>query len=227
MQKPGSKKSCGDIMHRHSEILKWSLPMTGHGLPPKALLDRMQAEVFYPIIQYGRKMRFQKSRILNKAVERCAAEYIVMSDGDCVPRKDFWKFMRNIWRKDIFFRADILCYRCRYPKRSPGKTSKPDVVFDVQWLKANGLKSSFKNNKLTSAGFKARLLNKVTPTGATWNGHNASGWKKDIVAVNGFDERMQYGGQDRELGERLMNYGIRGNRYVTCHMCTPGSCPGI
>ncbi len=28
--------------------------------------------------------------------------------------------------------------------------------------------------------------------------------------MNGFDERMQYGGQDRELGERLMNKGIKG-----------------
>src|SRR5690606_7836109 len=45
-------------------------------------------------------------------------------------------------------------------------------------------------------------------TSATWDGNNASGWRKDIFAINGFDERMQYGGEDREMGERLMNYGI-------------------
>jgi len=33
--------------------------------------------------------------------------------------------------------------------------------------------------------------------------------KADILKVNGFDERMQYGGQDRELGERLFNAGIK------------------
>jgi GT2 family glycosyltransferase len=49
----------------------------------------------------------------------------------------------------------------------------------------------------------------VTPTNASWNGHNASGYKSDIVKVNGFDERMQYGGQDRELGERLFNLGLK------------------
>ena len=27
--------------------------------------------------------------------------------------------------------------------------------------------------------------------------------------VNGFDERMEYGGEDRELGERLFNLGFR------------------
>ena len=30
-----------------------------------------------------------------------------------------------------------------------------------------------------------------------------------VLATNGFDERMQYGGQDREFGERLMNMGIK------------------
>ena len=61
--------------------------------------------------------------------------------------------------------------------------------------------ASFKNNKLTATGFKRWALNTFTPTKASWNGHNASGWLSDILAVNGFDERMQYGGQDREFGE--------------------------
>jgi GT2 family glycosyltransferase len=54
-----------------------------------------------------------------------------------------------------------------------------------------------------------RALDALVPTAASWNGHNASGWKRDLVAVNGFDERMQYGGQDRELGERLVHAGVR------------------
>ena len=38
-----------------------------------------------------------------------------------------------------------------------------------------------------------------------------------MVAAGGFDTRMKYGGQDRELGERLVNAGIRGRhvRYQT------------
>ena len=97
--------------------------------------------------------------------------------------------------------------------------------FDLGWLKKHGLKSSFKNNKLNSGPFKAAVLNAVTPTNASWNGHNASGWKEDILAVNGFDERMQYGGQDRELGERLVNYGLKSKqiRYnaVVIHLDHP------
>ena len=81
--------------------------------------------------------------------------------------------------------------------------------FTKNWLLNQGLKKNFKLNKLTSSGLKEKLLNKFTTTKATFDGMNASGWKADILAVNGFDERMQYGGEDRELGERLMHYGIK------------------
>src|SRR5690606_29908615 len=100
-----------------------------------------------------------------------------------------------------------------------------EKCFDVSWLKKHGLTSSFKNNKLYSGVLKASLLNALTPTNASWNGHNASGWKKDIIAINGFDERMQYGGQDRELGERLTNLNIKSKqiRYnaVVLHLDHP------
>ena len=32
---------------------------------------------------------FQKCRILNKAIVSAKGEYIVITDGDCIPRKDF------------------------------------------------------------------------------------------------------------------------------------------
>ena len=44
-------------------------------------------------------------------------------------------------------------------------------------------------------------MNALTPTKPTWNGHNASCWKSDALEVNGFDQRMVYGGEDREFGE--------------------------
>jgi len=67
-------------------------------------------------------------------------------------------------------------------------------VFDVKWLTNSGLNKTYKSLKLTSGGNLEKLLNRFTPTKATWNGHNSSGWKQDIVGINGFDERMQYGG---------------------------------
>jgi hypothetical protein len=54
------------------------------------------------------------------------------------------------------------------------------------------------------------MLNALAAANPSWDSKNASGWREDILAVNGFDARMQYGGEDRELGERLTNYGVQG-----------------
>jgi len=162
---------------------------------------------------------FQKSRILNKAIAACNADYILMSDGDCIAKKDFVEQHLKHRAPGYFLSGGYF----KLPLDISEKITKEDIesqnCFDVSWLKERGLKSSFKNNKLTATGIKAGLLNYVTPTNASWNGHNASGWKKDIFAVNGFDERMQYGGQDRELGERLINMGFKSKQIRYSALC--------
>lgn len=56
----------------------------------------------------------------------------------------------------------------------------------------------------------AAALDAITPSGATFNGHNASVWRADLLKVNGFDERLESGGLDCEIGERLENAEVRG-----------------
>ncbi len=184
------------------------------------LIEKLQADLFYNIIHVWHEDNgFQKSQILNKAIVKCTTPYIMMSDGDCIPRTDFVEQHVKFREKGYFLSGGYFML----PMETSLAITTEDIYngncFDVPWLKKHGLKSSFKNNKLTSSGFKSLFLNKVTPTNASWNGHNASGWKEDIIAINGFDERMQYGGQDRELGERLMNYGIKSKQIRYSAVC--------
>lgn len=162
---------------------------------------------------------FQKSRILNKALLNCKADYVIMSDGDCIPRKDFVQVHVEKRSKGYFLSGGYF----KLPMSISTLITEEDIslqrCFTLDWLKKKGLNSSVKNMKLTANDFTEKLLNFSTPTGATWNGHNASGWKDDIFAVNGFDERMQYGGQDRELGERLFNYGIKSKQIRYSAIC--------
>ncbi len=56
----------------------------------RELIEKMADEVHYPIVHVWQEDDgFQKSRILNKAITACNAEYIIMTDGDCIPREDF------------------------------------------------------------------------------------------------------------------------------------------
>ncbi|MDC3132986.1 glycosyltransferase family 2 protein [Flavobacteriaceae bacterium] len=183
----------------------------------KTLVDSFNRTTNYNIIHVWQEDRgFQKSQILNKAIESCNAPYIVMSDGDCIPRADFLEVHNRHKEKGYFLSGGYFKLPMSISKTINEDDIEEQRCFDLEWLKNQGLRKSFKNLKLKVTGNFASLMNVLTPTKATWNGHNASGWKEDIVAINGFDERMQYGGQDRELGERMMNNGIIGKqlRYV-------------
>ena len=173
-------------------------------------IKKLKKEVKYTINHVWHEDNgFQKSQILNKAINACKAPYIIMSDGDCIPRKDFVEIHNNNKEEGYFLSGGYFMLPMNISKLITKDDIEKNNCFSINWLLKNGLKKSFKNNKLKSFGTKAKLLNFFTPTKPTWNGHNASGWKIDILAINGFDERMQYGGQDRELGERLVNLGIK------------------
>ncbi len=49
----------------------------------------------------------------------------------------------------------------------------------------------------------------MTGTAYHLKGPNASAWKSGLLAVGGMDERFASGSQDRELGVRLQNHGIK------------------
>lgn len=192
----------------------------GSAAPTRELLQRMQQEVFYPIVHVWQEDDgFQKSRILNKAVVACNTEYIIMTDGDCIPRRDFVEVHYINKEEGYFISGGYYMLPMNISLLITPEDIEQQRCFDINWLKEKGIPKTFKNNKLTARGLAARLLNAVTPTNASWNGHNSSGWKKDILNVNGFDERMQYGGQDRELGERLFNFGIKSKQLRYSAVC--------
>ena len=83
-------------------------------------------------------------------------------------------------------------------------------VFEKEWLTARGESSLNLRKLLLSAPPWHGLMNSLTTTRPTWNGHNSSTWREEVLAVNGFDERLGYGGLDREFGERLERCGMHG-----------------
>lgn len=153
---------------------------------------------------------FRKSRILNKAIAAAGADYLVFSDGDLIPRSDFLAAHAAFARRGRFLSGGCV----RLPIDASRAVTRDDVetgrAFSARWIRGWGGRAPRGWTKLAVPGFAAAAADLLTTTRPTWNGGNASGWRDDIVAANGFDERMGYGGQDRELGERLENAGVRG-----------------
>jgi len=192
----------------------------GSNKETKEFIERYQQKSAKKIIHVWHEDKgFQKSMILNKALMACNAEYVVMSDGDCIAREDFLQIHYERREPGHFLSGGYY----KLPLGLSEKITEEDIAiqrcFDLEWLKRNGLPASYKNQKLNSGFVTAKIMENLTPTNASWNGHNSSGWLKDLIAINGFDERMQYGGQDRELGERLFNYGIKSKQIRYSAIC--------
>lgn len=154
---------------------------------------------------------FRKCEILNKAISASSNEYLVFSDGDCIPRADFLAQHHSRMKINHFLSGGAIRFPLQLSKNITQENIRSQEVFDKSWLIKSGLKIPYlKKLKLTQNKSLSKTMNRITLTKATWNGGNSSAWKKDILAVNGFDERMRYGSEDREFGERMMNKGVQG-----------------
>lgn len=176
----------------------------------REVIDRLRQETGLNIKHVWQEDKgFRKCRILNKSILEAESDYVVFTDGDCIPREDFLEMHDREARPSTYLSGGYH----KLPMSTSKAITREDIIsgkcFQIDWLKAHGLKSSFKNSKLTAGPLRAKIYNTLTPTACNFKGSNGSAWLKDILTVNGFDERMPWGGLDREFGVRLLNSGVR------------------
>ncbi|ARM85491.1 MULTISPECIES: glycosyltransferase family 2 protein [Marinobacter] len=160
---------------------------------------------------------FRKCQILNKAIRETDCDYLIFTDGDCIPEPDFIATHQRLAEPGVFLSGGYIKLTMPVSEAISDDDIRSGVIFDPQWLVSKGQPKNHKLWKLSSSSLKKTFLNAITPAAASWNGMNSSTWTKDLIAVNGFNEDMQYGGLDRELGERLWNFGHKSRqiRYST------------
>lgn len=165
---------------------------------------------------------FRKTRILNRAILRSEGSYLIFSDGDCIPREDFVEVHRRLAEPGRFLSGGAVPLSRELSDLISVEDVRSGRVFDAGWLLRRGWQPGRRRLRLLRSPTLAALLDLLTPTGATWNGGNASTWRDAVVRVNGFEESMGYGGEDRAFGERLVNLGLRGkqvrHRAVCLHL---------
>ena len=159
----------------------------------------------------------RKCQILNKAIRETDCDYLIFTDGDCIPEPDFIATHQRLAEPGVFLSGGYIKLTMPVSEAISDDDIRSGVIFDPQWLVSKGQPKNHKLWKLSSSSLKKTFLNAITPAAASWNGMNSSTWTKDLIAVNGFNEDMQYGGLDRELGERLWNFGHKSRqiRYST------------
>ncbi len=192
----------------------------GSGVETRELIDRMREELSVPLHHvWHDDDGFQKCQIMNKAIIAAQGEYLIFTDGDCIPREDFVEQHLKYSGRNNYLSGGYF----KLPMNVSQAITRDDIIsqraFDVNWLLSMGLKKTHKTLKLTARGKWADFLNWISPARPTWNGHSASCYKEFALAVNGFEERMQYGGQDCEFGDRLRNLGLIPKRIRYSAVC--------
>jgi glycosyltransferase involved in cell wall biosynthesis len=186
----------------------------GSGPETRAVIDAFAAaHPGVPVRHVWHEDRgFAKAAILNKAIASSQAELLVFIDGDVMIHPDFVARHVELARPDRWFSGSLI----RLDAAATAAVTAEDVtagrVFDRGWLRAHRAFDRL-GTWLKAMPFPRpvmALLDRLSPVQRAWCGANASAHRAAIVAVNGFDETMRWGGGDKELGVRLENAGVRG-----------------
>ena len=179
----------------------------------RTLIERVRVASGMDIVHVWHEDRgFRKTEILNRAIIATTREYIIFSDGDTIPRADLVEVHAREAEPQRFLAGGYI--------KLPAQTSDaitPELVrsgapFRLSWLRARGYRPGRHVLRFTRARRWAALLDGATSHKVRWVGNNASTWRTHLLAANGFDMDMGYGGEDAALGERLGNLGVRPKR---------------
>jgi hypothetical protein len=147
---------------------------------------------------------FQKAKILNKAIAKAKGEYIIQTDGDCILHESFVK--------DHALSAEYGTYL--FGSRVNIKKEYITKLFENKQINFNFLSSGIKkrtraihNNFLSSKYKNSFFFSKK------YRGCNTSFFKRDFLAVNGYNEAFKgWGREDSELALRFHNNGLLSKR---------------
>jgi glycosyltransferase involved in cell wall biosynthesis len=168
----------------------------------------------YPIIHLWHEDRgWRKNIMLNNAIRAAQSDYMVFIDGDCLPSRHF---LKDHWNERDRGRA-LLGRRVEMSMRWSQNLTLPEVqngVFErVGWRE---LLDGVRGNALRledSVRIKSLLLRTLLLRNVRGMlGSNFSVFKRDLLAVNGFDELYNGPGcgEDSDIQHRLSLIGVTG-----------------
>lgn len=192
--------------------------------PPAELLvadDGSTADTAQVVTDYAARARFpirhvwQEDRgfraaaARNRALAAARAEYILFTDGDCVPPADFVARHQSLAEPGYFLSGNRILLTEEFT-RSVLSGHLPLHGWSLTRLLGARLRGNinrwFTLIRLPDAGWRRR-------SPARWHGVktcNFSAWRADLLRVNGLDESYSgWGLEDSDLTIRLLHAGVK------------------
>lgn len=153
---------------------------------------------------------FRAAAVRNRAVAATDADYIIFTDGDCIPLPDFIARHRALAEPGRFLAGNRILMNKSFTARVLREAVPVHAWSRMDWLKARWHGSINRFIPLLSLPIP-HALRKRNP--ARWEGVktcNLSLWRKDFLLVNGMDEAYSgWGMEDSDLVVRLLHAGIQ------------------
>lgn len=168
------------------------------------IINNFAQKVSYPIFhEWHEDKGFRKTIVLNRAIRRASNPYIIQIDGDIIVDSHFIE--------DHIYTAEKGCFI---------RGTRANLNAKATALLLNEGKLPIKNkfqlimkqptNALRLHPKIAQFATRKEFSGRRVKGCNMSFWKKDLIAINGYDNDLKgWGHEDEELSWRLVNLGIK------------------
>ncbi|MGZ5127359.1 MAG: glycosyltransferase family 2 protein [Burkholderiales bacterium] len=176
----------------------------------RALVADYSKRTRFPIHHVWQEDRgFRAGAARNRALAHTRADYVIFSDGDCVPPVFFVEQHRALAERGNFLSGNRILLSAAYTARLLEARAAIHRMSTPQWLIAwlrRDVNRALPLVRLPDGAFRKRHM-------LQWEGVktcNFSAWRKDLVHVNGFDEQYSgWGLEDSDLVIRLLHAGVR------------------
>ncbi len=165
---------------------------------------------------------FRKGRILNRGIIAARSDYIIVIDQDCIPHARFVEGHLVHREPGCFLGGQRALLGERISKMLVhGSVHVETLNRAVSFL---WLCTRFDGCGRVMSGFylapPLQALCSLFGRNYDLLGCNMSFWKRDIIAVNGFEEMFEtYGYEDLDVQRRFLLYGLRMKRILHAAVC--------
>lgn len=173
-------------------------------------VKHFQARATFPIQHIWQEDDgFRAASIRNRALAATTADYIIFTDGDCIPRVDFVARHRLLSEPGCFLSGNRMLLSQAFTQQTLRKKIPIHTWQFVDWIKA---RTQGRTNRLTPLLCLPDFawLRKRAPQ--RWQGAktcNLSAFREDLLRVNGLDESYTgWGQEDSDLVVRLIRAGL-------------------
>ena len=182
----------------------------GSSVETRDLVLRFASGAPFPVRHVWQEDKgFRAAAVRNRALAQTGCEYVIFSDGDCVPPPFFVSRHIALAERGYFLAGNRMLLSETFTRKVLVEHLPIHDWHTWRWLGARlagGVNRALPLGSLPDGAFRKR-------NAAQWEGVktcNFSAWRDDLLRVNGFDEQYSgWGLEDSDLVIRLLHAGVR------------------